>query len=63
MNFLAKFIYGKHKIPKKRKRRLLVFIAACTMFLGVAFQGAFKFNSEYFLLAGFGFYTLAELFE
>jgi hypothetical protein len=63
MSWLSKFVYGKAKTPKKRKRRLLIFIAALVMFSGVVLQILFKLNVEVFLLGGFGAYTLSELFE
>jgi hypothetical protein len=63
MKWLNKLIFGKTRIVKRKKRKLLIFIAALIMFLGAILQVSFKINSEYFLLAGFGCYTLSELFE
>lgn len=62
-NRLMKFIFGKTKVPKNRKRKLLIFIAACTMFLGGFFHFVLKVDGEGYLLAGFALYTFSEMYS
>jgi hypothetical protein len=63
MNNFSKFIFGKAKLPRKRKRRLLVFTAAMVMLLSTILHMVFKLDLEYGLLIGFGIYTMSEMYD
>jgi F0F1-type ATP synthase assembly protein I len=58
-----KWLFGRTRSSKKRKRKILILSAAVIMFSGIFLPQYFKVNSELFLLGGFSCYTLSELFE